>query len=49
MFCFVLQVNDLMEIPSQKTGISTAKVLKSVGVAVAGAAIISGIYLASKK
>lgn len=42
-------VNDLMEIPSQKAGISTAKVLKSVGVAVAGAAIISGIYLASKK
>ncbi|KAM5580695.1 hypothetical protein ABKV19_010107 [Rosa sericea] len=42
-------VTDLMEIPSQKTGISTVKVLKSFGVVVAGAAIISGIYLASKK
>ncbi|XP_004287923.1 PREDICTED: traB domain-containing protein-like isoform 1 [Fragaria vesca subsp. vesca] len=42
-------VTDLMGIPSQKTGFSMVKVLKSCGVVVAGAAIISGIYLASKK
>ncbi|CAL9013790.1 unnamed protein product [Prunus brigantina] len=42
-------VKDLMEIPSQQSAFSTAKVLKSFGVAVAGVAIISGIYLASKK
>ncbi|KAL6135277.1 hypothetical protein ACLB2K_067505 [Fragaria x ananassa] len=42
-------VTDLMGIPSQKTGFSTVKVVKSCGVVVAGAAIISGIYLASKK
>ncbi|KAI5340360.1 hypothetical protein PRUPE_3G220000 [Prunus persica] len=42
-------VKDLMEIPSQQSLFSTAKVLKSFGVAVAGVAIISGIYLASKK
>ena len=38
-----------MGIPSQKAGFSTVKVVKSCGVVVAGAAIISGIYLASKK
>ncbi|XP_008230095.1 PREDICTED: traB domain-containing protein [Prunus mume] len=42
-------VKDLMEIPSQQSAFSTTKVLKSLGVAVAGVAIISGIYLASKK
>lgn len=49
VFDHVLQVKDLMEIPSQQSAFSTAKVLKSFGVAVAGVAIISGIYLASKK
>ncbi|XP_050380170.1 uncharacterized protein LOC126797565 [Argentina anserina] len=44
-----VEVTDLLEVPSQKRGISTIRVLKSFGVVVAGAAIISGIYLASKK
>ncbi len=44
-----LQVKDLMLIPSQKPGISAVKVLASLGVAVAGVAIISGIYLSKKK
>ncbi|GMN58113.1 hypothetical protein TIFTF001_027197 [Ficus carica] len=42
-------VKDLLEIPSQKSAVSRARILKSLGVAVAGAAIISGIYIASKK
>ncbi|XP_062152273.1 uncharacterized protein LOC133860710 [Alnus glutinosa] len=42
-------VKDLMVIPSQKPGISAVKVLASLGVAVAGVAIISGIYLSKKK
>lgn len=49
MFGSVLQVKDLMEIPSRDPVISTARILKSVGVVVAGVAIISGFYLASKK
>lgn len=42
-------VKDLLEIPSQKSAVSRARILKSLGIAVAGAAIISGIYIASKK
>ncbi|KAM4103700.1 hypothetical protein ACJW30_06G098400 [Castanea mollissima] len=41
-------VIDLMGIPSPKPA-AAVKILKSLGVAVAGVAIISGIYLAIKK
>ncbi|KAK6919394.1 TraB/PrgY/GumN family [Dillenia turbinata] len=44
-----IMTKDLLEIPSQKPAFHGAKILKSVGVAVAGVAIVSGIYLASKK
>ncbi|KAH7533033.1 hypothetical protein FEM48_Zijuj04G0086600 [Ziziphus jujuba var. spinosa] len=43
-----VEVKDLMEIPL-KPAFSAAKILKSTGIVVAGAAIISGVYLASKK
>ncbi|GMY09933.1 traB domain-containing protein [Fagus crenata] len=42
-------VKDLMGIPPQKPGVSAVKILTSLGVAVAGVAIISGIYFAIKK
>ncbi|TQD90196.1 hypothetical protein C1H46_024224 [Malus baccata] len=42
-------MKDLMVIPSQKSFFTTARILKSLGVAVTGAAIVSGIYLASKR
>ncbi|EXC23135.1 hypothetical protein L484_018266 [Morus notabilis] len=42
-------VKDLLEVPSKKAAVSGATILKSLGVAVAGVAIISGIYIASKK
>lgn len=44
-----LQVKDLLAMPSQNSAISTVKIITSVGVAVAGVAIVSGIYLANKK
>ncbi|KAI9178354.1 hypothetical protein LWI28_025527 [Acer negundo] len=40
---------ELMEIPSQKPLFNARKILTSLGVAVAGAAIISGIYLKCRK
>lgn len=45
----VVQIKDLLQMPSQKPAISALKVLTSLGVAVAGVAIISGIYIAFKK
>ncbi|KAI4334089.1 hypothetical protein L6164_018822 [Bauhinia variegata] len=42
-------VRDLMTIPSPKPAISAVRILTSVVVAVAGIAIISGIYISSKK
>ncbi|KAJ8763724.1 hypothetical protein K2173_003506 [Erythroxylum novogranatense] len=42
-------MKDLLEIPSQKPGVSVIKVLTSLSAAVAGVAIISGICLAYKK
>ncbi|KAF7823121.1 traB domain-containing protein [Senna tora] len=42
-------VKDLMKIPPSEPAISAMKILTSVGVAVAGIAIISGIYLSTKK
>ncbi|GKV11528.1 hypothetical protein SLEP1_g22777 [Rubroshorea leprosula] len=44
-----VSVNDLLEIPSQKPVLLTGKILTSIGVAVAGVAIISGLHLSSKK
>ncbi|XP_050205906.1 uncharacterized protein LOC126655696 [Mercurialis annua] len=44
-----VQVKDLLEMPSQKPAVSATKVLTSLGIAVSGVAVISGIYLASKK
>ncbi|KAK4777379.1 hypothetical protein SAY87_017566 [Trapa incisa] len=41
-------VKDLMEVPSEKST-SVLKVLTTVGIAVAGAAIVTGIYLGWKK
>ncbi|KAF7805818.1 traB domain-containing protein [Senna tora] len=42
-------MKDLVTIPSPQPVISAVKVISSIGVAVAGVAIISGIYLSSKK
>ncbi|KAA8524582.1 hypothetical protein F0562_011005 [Nyssa sinensis] len=44
-----VEVNDLLEMPSQKRFGSITKILTTVGVAFAGVAIISGIYISSKK
>ncbi|KAJ6371901.1 hypothetical protein OIU77_002260 [Salix suchowensis] len=44
-----IELKDLMELPSQKSAVSARKVLALLGVAVAGAAIVSGIYLSRKK
>ncbi|KAJ4981168.1 hypothetical protein NE237_032005 [Protea cynaroides] len=44
-----VDVKDLLEIPARKSTVSDMKILKFLGVAVAGAAIISGVYLAGKK
>nr|XP_009630375.1 LOW QUALITY PROTEIN: traB domain-containing protein-like [Nicotiana tomentosiformis] len=42
-------VKELLSIPSRKPVITVAKVLTSIGAAVAGVTIISGIYVSSKK
>ncbi|XP_031254536.1 traB domain-containing protein [Pistacia vera] len=44
-----VSTNDLMAIPTQKPVLSAAKILTTIGVAGAGAAIISGVYLKFKK
>ncbi|XP_028785645.1 traB domain-containing protein-like [Neltuma alba] len=44
-----IMVRDLLTIPSAKPATSAVTIITSVGVAVAGVAIISGIYLSSKK
>lgn len=44
-----VEVNELLEIPTSRPIFSVVKVLTAVGVAVAGTAIVSGLYLASKK
>ncbi|XP_004151877.1 traB domain-containing protein [Cucumis sativus] len=41
-------LEDLLEMPTQK-GVPVVKIFSSIGVAVAGVAIISGVYLACKK
>lgn len=43
------QLKELLVIPTQKPTIPVGKILTTVGVAVAGVAIVSGIYLSSKK
>lgn len=43
------QVKELLSIPSPKPLITVSKIVTTLGVAVAGVAIISGIYVSSKK
>lgn len=45
----VVQLNDLLAMPSKKGAITAGKILQTIGVTVAGVAIISGLYLSSKK
>ncbi|CAN4104809.1 unnamed protein product [Withania somnifera] len=44
-----IEVKELLTIPSQKPAISITKILSTLGVAIAGVAIISGIYTSIKK
>ncbi|KAH7675690.1 TraB/PrgY/GumN family protein [Dioscorea alata] len=44
-----LDVRHLLEVPPRNTGESKTKILTSLGVVVAGIAVISGIYLVSKR
>ncbi|CAK9142728.1 unnamed protein product [Ilex paraguariensis] len=44
-----VEVENLLNMPSQKPVVSAVKILTGLGVAVAGVAIISGIYFSSKK
>ncbi|KAG8364607.1 hypothetical protein BUALT_Bualt18G0015100 [Buddleja alternifolia] len=44
-----VELMELLSIPSQNKRISVRKVLATVGVAVAGVAIVSGLYLSTKK
>lgn len=43
-----LQMNDLMEIPSDKSVFTITRIISSVAIAVAGTAIVSGILLARR-
>ncbi|CAA6658302.1 unnamed protein product [Spirodela intermedia] len=44
-----LQINHLLEVPKRNPHTTTMKILASLGFAATGAAIISGIYLASRR
>ncbi|XP_028808378.1 traB domain-containing protein [Neltuma alba] len=44
-----IMVKDLMTIPLSEPSLSAVKIISSVGVAVAGAAIVAGIYLTTRK
>ncbi|GMG98671.1 hypothetical protein Nepgr_000511 [Nepenthes gracilis] len=44
-----VEINELLEIPSKSPGATGVKILTSVGVAVAGIAIVSSIYIAVKR
>ncbi|GJS04702.1 TraB domain-containing protein [Tanacetum coccineum] len=44
-----VEVRKLLELPSAKPAISFMKVVSATGILVAGAAIVTGIYLSSKK
>lgn len=46
---YFFQVKGLLDVPVASSGVSAIKILASVGVAVTGVAIISGIYLSSKR
>lgn len=46
---YFFQVKGLLEVPAASSGVSAMKILASVGVAVTGIAIISGIYLSNKR
>ncbi|PIA31868.1 hypothetical protein AQUCO_04700012v1 [Aquilegia coerulea] len=44
-----VEIKELLEIPSRTSGVSAVRILTSLGVAVAGAAIVTGIYLGGKR
>ncbi|KAM0943860.1 putative TraB/PrgY/GumN family protein [Dioscorea sansibarensis] len=44
-----LEVRHLLDVPPRNTGVSKTKILTSLGAVVAGIAVISGIYLVSKR
>ncbi|CAN0896985.1 TraB domain-containing protein [Linum grandiflorum] len=44
-----VSMDDLMEVPKPKAAVSVLKIITSLGVAAAGVAIVSGIYLSRKK
>ncbi|PHT76479.1 hypothetical protein T459_20001 [Capsicum annuum] len=44
-----IEVKELLTIPSQKRAISITRILSTLGVAVAGVAIVSGMYTSIKK
>lgn len=46
---YFFQVKGLLEVPAASSGVSATKILASVGIAVTGIAIISGIYLSNKR
>lgn len=46
---YFFQVKGLLEVPAASSGVSAMKILASVGLAVTGIAIISGIYLSNKR
>lgn len=48
-YSFLIQVKQLLSLPSEKKIITVKKILSGIGITVAGAAIISGIYLSVKK
>ena len=48
-FFFLSQVAELLAMPTHKPAVSVGKILTTIGVAVAGVAIASGIYLSVKK
>lgn len=49
LYSVIVQVKHLLEVPPRNTGESKTKILTSLGVVVAGIAVISGIYLVSKR
>lgn len=44
-----IEVKDLLEIPARKSGVSAMRIITSLGVAIAGVAIVSGIYIGGKR
>ncbi|KAF5200375.1 Trab domain-containing protein [Thalictrum thalictroides] len=44
-----VEIKELLEIPARTSGVSAVRILTSLGVAVAGAAIVTGIYFGAKR